>query len=163
MVFHDNITGSWTPHQFSSLAKSHAGANTSGDFPADPLDSLQRALKSVIISINSTKQTTKALAGAVFGLQGSASNDALVTDSSTAVKNLQRAHYHLIKAQKIVSDVANPAADIKTETDDDIGTSEKGSSDVSESSMPVMQFCVIESILISKHDYRKFIYSTLAW
>jgi hypothetical protein len=147
-------------HGYSAFSRSSDHDGLANQHDTDPLDSLQRALKAVTTSIKSSKQTTKALAGAVVGLRGSAAHDALVADGSMAVKNLQRALHNVSKAQRIVADISNPPDDTPAEAESESGTFDESSTGIAESSMPFIRFLEIQNVLINGYDYRKFIYFT---
>ena len=147
-------------HEYSAFSRSTDHDGLANQHDTDPLDSLQRALKAVTTSIKSSKHTTKALAGAVVGLRGSAAHDALVADGSTAVKNLQWALHNVSKAHKIVADASNPPDDPSAEAGSESGTVDDSSTEIAESSMPFIRLLEIQNVLINGFDYRKFIYFT---
>jgi len=153
MDFHHSNSYDSVSHESGIFAKSQSDMISQHGDHGNSLESLQRALKAVATSIKSTKQTTKALAGGVVGLRSSSFHDPLADDAATAVKNLHRALFNVGKAQKIVSDGLNPPEDSKEakSTGDD-------TLDVSESSVTLLRFFEVHDILISKYDYRKFIY-----
>ena len=147
-------------HPISAFPKTygHDGGGHGG-----PLESLERALKSVMASIRSSKHTAKALAGAVVGLRGSAAHETLVSDASTAVKDLQRAHQSVAKAHKIVADVSSPPTDTDTNAQSEADTEGGNTSEsVAESSVPLVGILNVHTVLIKRYDYRKFIYSRIS-
>jgi hypothetical protein len=118
------------------------------------LESLEKTLKSMISSIQSSKQATKALGGAIIGLRGSAAYDSLVTDAKTAVKDLQSALRGIVKVNKIVVDATKPEQSDETEEPESGGTE---APDVTESIVPLVRLVEYQNLLIKRFDIGNFI------
>jgi hypothetical protein len=139
------------------------GSDKSPHLHDDPLASFEKSLKAILTSIQSTKHTTKALAGAVGGLRGAAAYDALVADAARAVKNLRSAHHDVTKVDNIIKKEWKPSADLGGKKDAGTPSKDVRASKMTESSLPTLRlFEIHHSLIIKRNDYRKFLYFFLS-